>query len=129
METCHDCYEEFDGFRELAMHIISQKKTHNKKSRFWALKFLAQKNNTVELKKIAQSPDYEETEFGKENRESAVRHLSGESEIVRTVCPNCKQVTNQRLEAEYLTDRYTWRNSNGTLIVNCDRCKKVRNGV
>ena len=50
MQTCHDCQEEFETWVELAQHIISQKKTHQRKSRVWALKFLSNKDNVKEHK-------------------------------------------------------------------------------
>ena len=125
MPDCNDCHEEFETWQELAQHIVLQRKSHQRKSTIWALKFLADKSNIRELpKRIGQSPDYVETEFGRENRENAVRHLSGESEIVPTVCPNCKTLNNQRIEAEFIMDRYAWRNPRGVLVVNCGSCKR-----
>jgi hypothetical protein len=53
-----------------------------------------------------------------------VREVSGETKLERTVCPNCRKVSEQRIEVEYLQDR-GWRNSNGTLIVNCEICRKI----
>ena len=58
-----------------------------------------------------------------------VREVSGETKLERTVCPNCRKVSEQRIEVEYLQDR-GWRNSNGTLIINCENCKsETRHGV
>jgi hypothetical protein len=116
-ETCHDCHEEFNTWVELAQHIISQKSTHNRKSRVWALTFLAKKENIQEFK--PKMPMSEET---RKIIKECVRETSGEMKSVRTVCPNCKKVTEQRIEVEYLQDR-GWRNSNGTLIVNCLDCR------
>jgi hypothetical protein len=121
MQQCHVCYEEFKGFPELARHIISQKKTHNGKSLVWAMHFLADKNNVREFK--PRSPMSEEA---RQIIKDCVRELSGESEIVKTLCPSCKQLSNQRIEAEYIVDREAWRNSKGTLIVNCGRCRREK---
>jgi hypothetical protein len=120
MQTCHDCQEEFETWVELAQHIVSQKKTHNRKSRVWALTFLAKKDNVQEHK--PRSPMSEET---RQIIKECKRELSGKMEMARTVCPNCKQVTEQSLEVEYLQDR-SWRNSNGTLIVNCQGCRREK---
>jgi hypothetical protein len=121
MQTCHDCQEEFETWVELAQHIVSQKSTHNRKSRVWALTFLAKKDNVQEHK--PRSPMSEET---RQIIKECVRELSGRMEIARTVCPNCKKVSEQRIEVEYLQDREVWRNSNGTLIVNCQGCRKEK---
>ena len=117
-ETCHDCYEEFNGFRELAQHIVSQKSTHSRKSRVWALHFLAEKKNVVSFN--GRTPFSEET---KQIIKDCVRELSGESEVIKTLCPNCKTLSNQRIEAEFIRDGEVWRNSMGTLIVDCLGCK------
>lgn len=120
-ETCYDCHDDFDDFRELAQHIISQKSTHSRKSRVWAMHFLVERKNVQEFK--PRTPFSEEV---KAIIKDCVRELSGESHKVRTVCPNCKTVAEQRLEAEYITSRTAWRNSNGTLIVSCSGCKRER---
>ena len=119
-ETCHDCYEEYEGFPELAQHIISQRRTHNRKSVVWALTFVARRKNVVEFK--PRSPMSEET---RQIIKDCKRELSGSVELVRTVCPNCKKVSEQKIEVEYLQDR-SWRNSNGTLVVNCQGCRRER---
>ena len=49
-ETCHDCQEEYEGFPALAQHIISQRKTHRRKSVVWAEIFLSRRNNVQEFK-------------------------------------------------------------------------------
>ena len=121
MQQCHDCLEEFNGFPELAKHIISQRKTHNRKSVVWAETFTARRDNIQEFK--PRMPMSEET---KQAIKDCVRELSGESEIIKTLCPSCKQVSTQRIEAEYITDQEAWRNSKGTLIVNCQSCRRER---
>ena len=120
MQTCHDCQEEFETWVELAQHIVSQKSTHNRKSRVWALTFLAKKDNVQEHK--PRSPMSEET---RQIIKECVRELSGRMEIARTVCPNCKKVSEQRIEVEYISEN-SWHNSNGTLIVNCLDCRRER---
>ncbi len=122
---CTTCDDVFDTWEDLARHIWSNKKTHGKSLRF-AAKVLAGKDDRPDIKRIGKNPDENLTAFGIEQRANAVRELSGESEFVKTICPNCKTLSNQRLEAEYLTDRYAWRNPNGTLVVNCSVCRKEK---
>jgi hypothetical protein len=121
MQQCHDCNEEFNTWQELAQHIVSQKKTHQRASRVWALTFLSDKSNVREFK--PRNPMSAET---RQAIKDCVRELSGESEIVKTLCPSCKQLSSQRIEAEYLTDREGWRNSKGTPIVNCLNCRRKK---
>ena len=54
-----------------------------------------------------------------------VRETSGEMNKVKTVCPNCKKVTEQTIEVEYISEN-SWHNSNGTLIVNCLDCRREK---
>jgi hypothetical protein len=121
MPDCNDCHESFESWVELAQHIISQKSTHNRKSRVWALTFLAKKDNVQEFK--PRSPMSEET---RQIIRECKRELSGRMETARTVCPNCKQVTEQKLEVEYIQDSEAWRNSLGSLITTCENCKRIK---
>jgi hypothetical protein len=121
MQTCHDCSEEFESWVELAQHIVLQKTTHTRSSRVWALTFLAKKDNVQEFK--PRSPMSEET---RQIIRECKRELSGRMETARTVCPNCKQVTEQKLEVEYIQDSEAWRNSLGSLITTCENCKRIK---
>lgn len=114
--NCHSCHADFEDYKGLALHIMSTKKGH-KKGRVWASRFLAQVN------KKEFSPRNPFSEETKQTIRDCVRELSGESEVVKTLCPSCKILSNQRVESEYLTDKEAWRNSKGTLIVNCLGCK------
>ena len=117
-EICHDCHEEFNTWVELAQHIVSQKSTHNRKSRVWAFTFLAKRDNVQEHK--PRMPMSEET---RKIIKECVRETSGEMKSVRTVCPDCHKVDTMKLDVEYVQDREAWRNSNGTYIAMCDKCK------
>ena len=119
MQTCNGCKEEFDTWVELAQHIVSQRSSHTRSSVVWALTFLAKKDNVREFK-----PATPLSESTRKILKECKRDLSGETKEVRTVCPNCRKVSEQRIEVEYLQDR-GWRNSNGTLIVNCEMCRKI----
>lgn len=116
---CHSCQTEFGDYKSLALHIMSTKKGH-KQGRTWAARFLAQVN------KKEFSPRTPFSEETKQTIKDCVREFSGKSEKVRTVCPNCRQVMEQRLEVEYIHGGLAWRNSNGTFIVNCSNCKKEK---
>ena len=110
----------FENWEELAHHIVENKKTHPRSSLIFAYHVLSEVDDKKEFK--PRSPMSEET---RQILKDCVRELSGNMEMARTVCPNCKKVTEQRIEVEYLQDR-SWRNSNGTLVVNCLSCKRER---
>jgi hypothetical protein len=118
MPDCNDCHEEFDTWVELAQHIVSQRSSHTRSSVVWALTFLAKKDNVQEHK--PRMPMSEET---RKIIKECVRETSGEMREVRTVCPDCHKVDTTKLDVEYVQDREAWRNSNGTYIAMCEKCK------
>lgn len=113
---CRECGELCKDWRELAFHIIKNRKTH--KHREWANRFLAQKENIRSL-----TPRTPLTEEQKQTRKESIREVSGEESFQDTVCPNCKKLAKQRLPVEYTQDFEAWRNSKGHLIVMCEGCK------
>ena len=83
----------------------------------WALKFLSSKDNVKEHK--ARMPMSDEL---KQAVKECVREISGRVQEVRTVCPDCHKVSEQKLPIEYIQDNESWRNSNGTYITMCLKC-------
>jgi hypothetical protein len=116
-ETCHDCYEEFNTWVELAQHIISQKKTHQRKSRVWALKFLSNKDNVREFK-----PRMPMSDELKQAVKECVREISGETKKGLVKCPQCRKKYDAEIEIEYLQD-LNWRDDEGCLVVMCKDCR------
>ena len=117
MQTCHDCQEEFETWVELAQHIISQKKTHQRKSRVWALKFLSSKDNVKEHKaRMPMSPEL------KQAVKECVRVLSGKIVSGQVKCPICGELYHAELEVEYVQGM-PLRNDNGALLINCKSCR------
>ena len=115
-QTCHDCQEEFETWVELAQHIISQKKTHQRKSRVWALKFLSSKDNVKEHK--ARMPMSDEL---KQAVKECVREISGETKKGLVKCPQCRQLHSAEIEVEHLVD-WAWREDD-KLMVLCGDCR------
>ena len=116
MQTCHDCQEEFETWVELAQHIISQKKTHQRKSRVWALKFLSSKDNVKEHK--ARMPMSDEL---KQAVKECVREISGETKKGLVKCPQCRQLHSAEIEIEHLVD-WAWREDDKLMIL-CGDCR------
>jgi hypothetical protein len=112
---CNICGTIYPTWEDLARHIWSNKETHGKSKKF-AAKVLASVNKREYSQRTPMSAEI------KQIAKDTVREISGKTELVRTVCPNCKRVEEQKIEVEYLKDR-AWRNSNGTLIVNCQGCR------
>jgi hypothetical protein len=117
LQTCHDCQEEFETWVELAQHIISQKKTHQRKSRIWALKFLSNKDNVKEHKPRMPMSD----ELKKAVKEN-VRVLSGEMVSGRVKCPICGEYYHAEIEIEHVQGM-PLRDDNGALLINCKSCR------
>ena len=115
-QTCHDCQEEFETWVELAQHIISQKKTHQRKSRVWALKFLSSKDNVKEHKPRMPMSD----ELKKAVKE-CVREISGETKKGLVKCPQCRQLHSAEIEVEHLVD-WAWREDDKLMIL-CGDCR------
>ena len=107
LQICHDCQEEFETWVELAQHIISQKKTHQRKSRVWALKFLSNKDNVKEHK--ARMPMSDEL---KQAVKECVREITGETKKGMAKCPQCSHLHDVVIEVEYLQD-LNWRDDEG----------------
>ena len=116
MQTGHDCQEEFETWVELAQHIISQKKTHQRKSRVWALKFLSSKDNVKEHK--ARMPMSDEL---KQAVKECVREISGETKKGLVKCPQCRQLHSAEIEVEHLVD-WAWREDDKLMIL-CGDCR------
>ena len=117
MQTCHDCQEEFETWVELAQHIISQKKTHQRKSRVWSLKFLSSKDNVKEHK-----PRMPMSDELKQAVKECVREISGETKKGMAKCPQCSHLHDVVIEVEYLQD-LNWRDDEGCLVIMCKDCR------
>jgi hypothetical protein len=98
-------------YKELALHIASSKKSHRQGKR-WAAKYLAGRPNRLELKRVVENSDHENTEFGDENRRNSVRILSGENEYINVLCPQCKKPHRELLPVEYIQSLNAWRKNN-----------------
>jgi hypothetical protein len=121
---CRTCGEPFSDYHTLALHIASTK-NHKQGSR-WAMKFLFREK---EKPKRFVDPDYEETEYGRENRANAVRVLSGDNEYVTAHCPICNKGVRQLLPVEYIQSHLAWRNRLGLLMVICPNCVSKRSSL
>jgi len=120
-ETCHSCGDVFEDFHALALHISSSRKGHRKGKR-WAAKYLAGRTLRPEIKRIAENPDHENTEFGEENRANAKREISGDNEYTQTICPNCHIPARQLIPVEYIQSDNAWREK-GVLVLDCQGCR------
>ena len=118
METCRTCNKSFEGFQELALHIMSSK--GHSKGKIWAAKFLSLKSW------MKDKPErMEVTEEDRENKKDGRRVVSGNTQHVKTVCPNCKQSNVQSLPVEYIESRGAWKTSSGAFMVDCINCRKA----
>ena len=114
---CRECQILFKTWSELAKHIVENQETHPRQSVMFAYHVLSDVDNVKEHK--ARMPMSDEL---KQAVKECVRELSGRTEIVRAVCPDCRKVFEKKLEVEYINGS-PWRNSLGTFITMCDKCK------
>lgn len=122
--TCHQCNIRFESWKELAQHIIKEKRTHkNRNSRIWASKVLCEKKDKPKIKPVASDPDKKETALGEENRENRSIQLSGEFSVATCICPKCKNRHKQSLEVEFLSLEHLWL-LNEKPAVFCESCRK-----
>ena len=115
---CERCGILFTSWKEFALHVTTSDKPHKQSTRIFAAHFLADVKNVQEHK--PRMPMSEET---RKIIKECIRETSGEMRDVRTVCPDCHKVDTMKLDVEYIQDREAWRNSNGTYIAMCEKCK------
>ena len=114
---CRECHILFSSWNELAKHIVANQETHPSKSVMFAYHVLSEVDNVQEHKpRLPMSPELRQTV------KECVRGISGRYQEVRTVCPDCHHATEQQLEVEFIQDD-TWRNSLGSFVVLCDKCR------
>lgn len=121
---CHFCdHPPFDNFKELALHLITQKKTHkNRSSQIWAKKFLSKQeylDKKVSRKfdgRIASTPEQLEA------RRESKYVLSGKTKLVSVKCPRCKMISRQPLEVEHVDNPEALKEGNCYLVL-CGGCK------
>lgn len=116
---CHSCNQSFEDFRELALHISSSKKGHRKGKR-WAAKYII--GNRLNGKRTFDNGRVPLTNEQRINKEDTRRELSGELEVVNTICLLGKHPVRQSLPIEYSKSPDAWR-IKGHLVVMCNNCK------
>jgi hypothetical protein len=120
MPTCHACHSEFPDFKELAIHIMANKKGH-RKGRMWAAKYIMI-NGLSPDKRIDRKTDHIAlTAEQKEAKKDCKGTISGIRKMVETVCPKCKRMEHQSLPVEYIGRPLAWRKDN-RLVILCEGC-------
>jgi len=119
---CSSCGVIKEDFKDLAKHIVASRKGH-KKSRPWALKFLS-KARILDQKRDTNKVRVKLTETEKENKRSSKIKISGANKEVLTVCPSCGEIFAQEIPIEYIGDVDNWKQKDGSLIINCEGCRK-----
>lgn len=123
MPNCNTCGYHANNFKDLAKHIIENRRKHPRKSVVWAEKFLT---NAKWLNQKRDKPQGRTplTEQEKKNKVDAHREVSGEEKRVITICPHCNSVSRQAIAVEYVESPTAWRNKGNNLMVNCFSCRK-----
>jgi uncharacterized C2H2 Zn-finger protein len=121
---CSSCGVIKEDFKDLAKHVVASRKGH-KKSRPWALKFLS-KVRILDQKRDVNKVRIKLTETEKENKRSSKIQISGVNKEVSIVCPNCGEVFTQEIPVEYVGDVDTWRQKDGSFVINCEGCRRKK---
>lgn len=120
--SCRVCGEAFGEWTDLAKHIVKLKDVKHKKGRRWALKFLS---NAKYLNQKKDAPVRTKlTEQDKDNKTSTIRELSGENEIVNTVCPGlrCHLKGRAALPVEHAGNPDAWKIGD-RFVIYCNACR------
>ena len=119
---CRYCHHAaFADYATLAQHVAAERKGH-RGGKKWAARYLTRVNFLNQKRDL--KPRTPLTEQEKENRVSTFVELSGQNEIVTTLCSHCKSRTRQSLPIEYTRSNTAWRNKQGILVVSCPTCQK-----
>jgi hypothetical protein len=121
MLKCWDCDCEYGDYRTLALHIITNQKTHHRGFR-WANEYLLK--DVIFGVKNPNEGRLPLTEKQKAAKESTERAISGRVRSVGTICPVCETPTSQTLPVEYTDDPFAWRIRGGLLVVSCQNCRR-----
>ena len=120
MPLCLTCKQPFPDYKELALHIVANKKTH-KKGRLWANKYLMNQR-TLDMKATIQNRNHTPlTEQERESKKDSQRELSGRLINTNTICPHCKKTSVYQFPIEYVKDPYAWRIGSNFVRL-CPRC-------
>lgn len=119
MPICNTCHQPFEDYKELAKHIIINKKTH-KKGRLWASKFLS-KQQLLD-KKRANTERIPLTEQDKENKLNTRRDVSGETTTTLAICPKCNREHFYTFPIEYVQSPTAWKRNN-SIVKLCSVCE------
>lgn len=117
---CHACNADFEDYKSLAQHIVSLKDVKHRKGRRWALKFLS-KQKILDQKRDFK-PRTAMPENIKNHFDEIKRELSGETERVSTLCPNCRTKSTAVLEAEYVNSGVAWVKDD-RVVMYCQTCR------
>lgn len=121
-EQCLNCHKYFEDYRELALHILSNKKTHRRGLK-WAARYMTRQNQLDRKVSLQDRVRTSMDEDDRQNLRDSRRILSGRFKYAKTLCLRCKKIITQQLPVEYTDSPYAWR-IQGVLVANCEGCRK-----
>jgi hypothetical protein len=113
--VCRTCGADFGtNFLKLAVHILGESRSTHRYGRRWAAKVVHLKPGMKKRKEYGNSDSPDKI------REpvDVSRKLTGQEEIVKTLCLRGKHIVTQRLPVEFTRDPHVWRKQ-GYLVVAC----------
>lgn len=120
MPTCNKCRSNFPDFKSLALHIISNKKTH-KQGLKWASQYITRQRQLDRKVTAQRRGRVLFTDEDRDNKEDLRRVLSGQTIISNILCPRCKRGSIRQLPIEHAGNPEAWRVGKA-LVVLCINC-------
>lgn len=120
MPICNSCHKSFPDFKELAKHIMANKKGH-RYGQVWAARCLTNQRNLDRKVSLQNRGNNPLTQQEKENKQDSHRELSGQTSIAETICPKCKCKGVYSFPIEYIKCPVIWREGN-RLVKLCISC-------
>jgi len=118
--VCYTCGKVCANIKELALHIIKNKRTHKVTQRIRSIASDQKRlDRKLSMKKLERTPLTDEDRIAKEDTR---RELSGNTKLVPTICPRCKVGNRQPLEVEHAESPQAWK-LNDCFLVLCEGCR------
>lgn len=116
MPDCRICGESQDDWKQLALHIIKNKKTH-RKGLNWARKFLS-KQQILDRRLANRNREHITlTDEDIASKQDSRREISGQMVRAKTICPRGYHPDIQELPVEYTESPEAWRIQDRLVVV------------
>ena len=117
---CRTCGNTFNDYKELAQHIMANRKTH-KMGKKWAAKYILINGLSASKRGEKFNGRVALTQEQKDSRNDSKRTLSGDNDYVNAVCPKCSSKHRPLVPAEFAMSEDALK-INGLHLIICSAC-------